>query len=74
MIKELDPVVLTKDLPDGQLQAGDIGWVGMIHAGGAGFEVEFVTLDGETVSVATVGADYVRPASAGEIAHVRKVA
>jgi len=29
----------------------------MIHAGGAGFEVEFVTLEGETVSVATVGAD-----------------
>jgi len=74
MIKELDPVVLTKDLPDGQLEAGDVGWVVMIHAGGAGFDVEFVTLDGETVSVATVGADCVRPVGAREIAHVRKVA
>ena len=74
MIKELDPVVLTKNLPDGQLEAGDVGWVVMVHAGGAGFEVEFVTLDGETVSVATVEADCVRPVGAGEIAHVRRVA
>ncbi|HIJ61700.1 MAG TPA: DUF4926 domain-containing protein [Rhodospirillaceae bacterium] len=74
MIKELDPVVLTKDLPEAHLQAGDVGWVVMIHGGGAGFEVEFVTLDGETVSVATVTADCVRPVGAKEIAHVRKVA
>jgi len=74
MIKELDPVVLTKDLLDGQLRAGDVGWVVMVHAGGGGFEVEFATLDGETVSVATVEADCVRPVGAGEIAHVRKVA
>ena len=74
MIKELDPVVLTKDLPEARLQAGDVGWVVMIHGDGAGFEVEFVTLDGETVSVATVTADGIRPVGAKEIAHVRKVA
>ena len=74
MIKELDPIVLTKDLPEAGLQAGDVGWVMMIHDGGAGFEVEFVTLDGETVSIATVTADAVRPVHAKEIAHARKVA
>ena len=74
MIKELDPIILTKDLPEVGLQAGDVGWVMMVHDGGAGFEVEFVTLDGETVTVATVTADAVRPVHTKEIAHARKVA
>ena len=73
MIKELDPVVLTADLPEYGLQAGDVGWVVMVHAGGAGYEIEFVTLTGETLSVATVPAAGVR--AAGEkIAHARWVA
>lgn len=54
MIKELDPVVLTENLPEHGLKAGDVGWVVMVHGGGAGYEVEFVTLTGETVSVVTV--------------------
>jgi hypothetical protein len=74
MIKELDPVVLTEDLPQKGLQAGDVGWVVMIHGGGAGYEVEFVTLSGETVSVETVPARSVRPAQKNEIAHARRVA
>src|SRR3989442_13736235 len=56
MIKELDPVVLTASLPEHGLEAGDVGWVVMVHAGGAGFEVEFVTLSGETVSCVTLPA------------------
>jgi hypothetical protein len=74
MIKELDPVVLTKSLPRHGLEAGDVGWVVMIHDGGAGFEVEFVTLAGETVSVVTVPAGAVRPVAPKEIAHARAVA
>jgi hypothetical protein len=74
MIKELDPVVLTQSLPEQGLQAGDVGWVVMIHAGGAGYEIEFVTLAGETVSVVTVSAEAVRPVRAKEIAHARRVA
>jgi hypothetical protein len=53
MIKELDPVVLTESLPEQGLQAGDVGWVVMIHDDGTGYEVEFVTLSGETISVVT---------------------
>ena len=71
MIKELDPIVLTESLPDLGLQVGDVGWVVMIHAGGAGYEIEFVTLAGETVSVVTVPAETVRPVRAKEIAHAR---
>jgi hypothetical protein len=74
MIKELDPVVLTEALPGQGLQPGDIGWVVMVHAGGAGFEVEFVTLAGETVAVVTVRAKSVRPVRPKEIAHARLVA
>jgi hypothetical protein len=74
MIKELDPVVLTESLPEEGLEAGDVGWVVMIHAGGAGYEIEFVTLAGETVSVVTLPARAVRAVQAKEIAHARAVA
>jgi hypothetical protein len=74
MIKELDPVVLTKHFPDDGLEAGDVGWVVLVHSDGAGFEVEFLTLSGETVSVVTVSADAIRPVAPKEIAHARMVA
>lgn len=74
MIKELDPAVLTEPLPEDALEAGDVGWVVMIHGDGDGFEVEFVTLSGETVSVVTVPARAVRPVGRKEIAHARLVA
>ena len=46
MIKELDTIVLTVDLPAFGLHAGDLGTVVLVHKHG-GYEVEFVTLDGE---------------------------
>lgn len=74
MINEHDPVVLTEALPEAGLEAGDIGWVVMVHDHGKGFEVEFVTLTGETVSVVTIPARGVRPVGPKEIAHARLVA
>ena len=74
MIKELDLVVLKRDLPEGRLKAGDIGTVVLEHSGGQGFEVEFLTLTGETVAVVTVPSDAVRAVDEGEIAHARRVA
>ena len=44
MIKEHDCVVLTADVPDEGLVAGDVGTVVHIHKGGEGYEVEFMTL------------------------------
>ena len=73
-IAELDPVVLTHDLPEHRLRAGYAGWVVMVHAAGAGYEVEFVTLSGETISVVTVPAGSVRPLQQNEITHARRVA
>ncbi|MGH7093786.1 MAG: DUF4926 domain-containing protein, partial [Stellaceae bacterium] len=74
MIKELDPIVLTQALPEYGLRPGDVGWIVTVHGEGAGYEVEFVTLAGETVSVMTVAAAAVRPVRAMEIAHARAVA
>jgi len=74
MIKELDNVVLTVDLPQYGLAAGDIGTVVMIHPKNEGYEVEFMTLDGETLAVTSLIATQVRPISHKEIAHVRLVA
>ena len=74
MIRELDTVVLKGDLAEFGLTAGDVGTVVMVHEGGRGYEVEFVTLDGETIAVVTLDADRVRPIGPREIAHARRVA
>ena len=74
MIKEHDCVVLTRDMPDEGLQAGDVGTVVHIHRDGAAYEVEFLTLTGQTVAVATVLPSNLRPVSTRDIAHVRALA
>lgn len=71
MIQELAEVVLVGDLPEHKLAAGDIGTVVLVHGEGRGYEVEFMTLDGETIGVSTLRADQVRQANADEIAHAR---
>ncbi len=73
MMRELDTVVLTKDLPEYGLKAGDLGTVVLVHEGGAGYEVEFMTLDGETIAVVSLFASQVRPISLREVAHARAV-
>jgi hypothetical protein len=73
MIKELENVVLTSDLPEQGLARGDIGTVVLVHQQGKGYEVEFTTLDGETVAIVTLTADQVRPSKPREIAHAREL-
>jgi HTH-type transcriptional regulator/antitoxin MqsA len=72
MMNELDTVVLTTDLPEHSLKAGDLGTVVLVHRHG-GYEVEFTTLDGETVAVVSLSSDQVRPVGRREIAHARLV-
>lgn len=74
MIKEHDCVVLTSDIPTDGLKAGDVGTVVHIHRAGTAFEVEFMTLTGQTVAVATVLAAQCRPVSQRDISHVRELA
>ena len=74
MIKEHDCIVLTQDLPDEGLQSGDVGTVVHIHPDAAAYEVEFVTLTGQTVAVATVLPSQLRPVSQHDLSHVRELA
>ncbi len=71
---ELEQVVLTTDIPEHDLKAGDIGTIVLIHGDHEGYEVEFVTLDGKTVAVVTVLASQIRPVQEREIAHARRIA
>ena len=73
MIKELDTVVLTEDLPGHGLKRGDLGTVVLVHPAG-GYEVEFITLDGETIAVVSLYPNQVRPVARREIAQARAVA
>ena len=72
-IKEHDCVVLTSGLTNEGLEAGDVGTVVHIHRGGVAYEVEFATLTGETVAVATIPATHLRPVGPRDISHVREL-
>jgi hypothetical protein len=73
MAKELESVVLATDLPEYGLKKGDIGTIVLVHGDGKGYEVEFMTLDGETVAVISLLPSQVRPIGHREIAHARPV-
>lgn len=44
----------------------------LVHPTG-GYEVEFMTLEGETVAVVTLDKEQVRPIESGDIPHARKL-
>jgi hypothetical protein len=71
MIKEHERVVLKKGIPEEGLKTGDVGTVVHIYKKGEAFEVEFLTLHGETVAIATLIASQVRPVLKREITHAR---
>ena len=73
MIRELDCVVLTSEIPEYGLKPGDVGTVVLVHRSGDGYEVEFETLDGESIAVVSISAPQLRPISKREIAHARIV-
>jgi hypothetical protein len=73
MIRELDTVVLSRDFPEQGLNRGDIGAVVHCYKAGNGFEVEFITGQGETVAVMTLNDNDARPMQSEEILHVRQL-
>ena len=73
MIKELDTVVLSQDLPEHGLKQGDIGAVVHSYKEGKAFEVEFITGKGDSVAVVTLNSEDVRLMQDEEILHVRKL-
>jgi len=73
-IQEHDQVVLTAGLPAEGLESGDVGTIVHVHRGGEAYEVEFMTLAGNTLAVATVLASRLRPVSKRDVSHVRQLA
>lgn len=73
MSQELDRVVLTIDLPEYGLKAGDLGTVVLVHQDYQGYEVEFITLNGETVAVVSLLPTQLRPIGQREIAQARVI-
>ena len=71
MINEYERAVLTTDLPQYHLKAGDVGVVVMIHGDHEGYELEIFSADGHTLDVVTVEAAQVRPVSRRDVMHVR---
>ena len=69
---ELDTVVVTTDLPEYVLRAGDLGAVVQVYPLSA-FEVEFVTAAGGTQAVVTLRADQLRAVGKKDLLAVRKL-
>jgi hypothetical protein len=74
MIKEHDRIVLLKNLPEQGLQMEDVGTVVHVHRQGEAFEVEFMTLNGETVAIVTLLSSQVRPVGKRDVTHTRELA
>ena len=74
MIKEHERVVLTAPVPAEGLETGDVGTVVHIYKDGLAYEVEFITLAGNTAAVVTLEAAQVRPVGKREITHARELA
>lgn len=74
MVRELDTIVLTRDVKEHGLEQGDVGAVVHCYPGGKAFEVEFVTGEGFTAAVLTLTSSDIRPMRKGEILHAREFA
>ncbi len=76
MFKEHEPIVLTADVlgDEGEeLKPGDVGTVIHVHPANAAVVVEFMSLDGDTVAIATVLPSQARPVTSADITHARTV-
>lgn len=73
LFEELERVALTDDLPEHGLKTGDIGMVVHIYANHKGYEVEFVTLGGDLITLASLYPTQIRALESDEIASARGV-
>jgi hypothetical protein len=69
----LDTVVLTRDLPQYRLRAGDLGAVVEVYEPD-GLEVEFVTAAGRTEALVPLKQADVRPVAGDDLVTVRSLA
>lgn len=69
MIEQYDKAVLTEDVPDEDLQAGEACTI--VEVFEDGYIGEFFYLDGRTKTVAPLRSDQVRPVREDDVARVR---
>lgn len=74
MLAENDLIALRVDLPEHRLRAGDTGTVVSVHGKNDAYTVEFMTLGGDTLALATLAGAQVRAVAANEIAQARPLA
>lgn len=76
MFKEHEQIVLTAGVvgDEGEdLTPGDVGTVVHCHSGGAAFVVEFMSLSGDTVAIATVLPWQARSVKGSDLTHARTI-
>lgn len=70
-------VILSQNLPEENLFAGDIGIIVEHHPAtddySEGYEVEFFAANGETLSVVSIPATALRSARRNDVLHVRQL-
>lgn len=70
--KELETVVLNRDIPERLLRKGDLGAVVHVYEPD-GLEVEFVSASGKTEALVTLKATDVRAVADGDLVAVRQL-
>lgn len=76
MFKGHEQIVLTADVSGDEgeeLKSGDVGTIIHIHLDEEALVVEFLSLDGDTVAIATVLPSQVRPVTNADLTHARTV-
>ena len=76
MFKEHEQIVLTADVfgDEGEeLKSGDVGTIIHIHPNEEALVVEFMSLDGDTVTIATVLPSQARLVTNADLTHARTV-
>jgi hypothetical protein len=72
MFRLLDTVVLTRDVPEVGLCAGDLGAIVEVHDS-EHFEVEFVAASGRTQALVTLSSDAIRQVNDSDLIAVRSL-
>jgi len=66
--------MFTVPVSDHRLEPGDVGVVVHVYPRQEAYEVEFLTLAGQTAAMVTASADQIRPIGGHEIPHARELA
>jgi hypothetical protein len=73
MFEEHDRIILTGDVAEEGLKEGDVGTIVHVYGDANAFEVEFLTLDGDTAAIVTVSGELLRPVNNTDITHARSM-